>query len=79
MSRPERAPRRYFVGGREVSRREALNEWLRRVAADGMIASYARRTFETAEELSPRRPGEIAQARGALDAKGIVVTGAEGL
>jgi hypothetical protein len=73
------APRRYFVRGREVSRREALNEWLRQVATEGMTASYARRTFETAEELSPRRPGEIAQARGELDGKGIVVTGAEGL
>ena len=43
-----------------------------------MTEPPARRTFETAEDHNAR-PGEVAQARGALDTKGVVITGAEGL
>lgn len=79
-ARPERAPvRRYFVGGREVARRDALNDWIRRSVADGASASYARRLFELAEDLQPRPIGEVAQAQRELDDKGVVITGAEGL
>lgn len=78
--RPERVPiRRYFLNGREVARRDALNEWIRQSVADGASASYARRVFDAAEELQPRAIGEVAQAQRELDAKGVVVTGAEGL
>lgn len=71
--------RRYFIGARETSRRDALNEWLRRSQADGWTAARARRAFEAAEELHPVPAGEVAQARGAMDANGVVITGAEGL
>lgn len=71
--------RRYFIGTNETSRRQALNEWLRRAAADGSTASRARRLFEIAEGRLLASPGEVAQARGEMDGQGIVVTGAEGL
>lgn len=68
--------RRYFVHGREASRRIALAEWLRLSAGRGAL--QARRLFETAEH-GRARPGEVAQAQGELHAQGIVITGVEGL
>lgn len=68
--------RRYFVHGREASRRVALAEWLR-VSVD-RSALQARRQFEIAEQ-GRARPGEVAQAQGELHARGIVITGVEGL
>lgn len=71
--------RRYFIADAETSRRQALNEWLRRAAAHGSTALRARRVFEVAEGRQAASPGEVAQARGEMDAQGVVVTGAEGL
>lgn len=70
------ATRRYFVGGREASRRVALAEWLR--LSTGLGTLQARRTFELAEH-GRGRLGEVAQAQRALDAEGVVITGVEGL
>lgn len=68
--------RRYFLHGREASRRVALAEWLRLSAGQGTL--QARRLFELAEH-GRARPGEVAQAQGELHARGIVITGVEGL
>ena len=70
------ATRRYFLNGREASRRVALAEWLRLAAGEGAVR--ARRLFELAEH-GRARPGEVAQAQGELHARGIVITGVEGL
>jgi len=68
--------RRYFLNGRESSRRMALAEWLRLASGEGTVR--ARRIFELAEH-GRARPGEVAQAQGELHARGIVITGVEGL
>lgn len=73
-----RTQRRYFRSGREISRREALADWLRHAAREGLPGSAARRTFELAEDIGANRPGEVALARAALDAAGLTVTGVEG-
>ena len=70
------ATRRYFLHGREASRRVALAEWLRLAAGHGAL--QARRTFELAEH-GRARPGEVAQAQGELHSRGIVITGVEGI
>jgi len=70
--------RRYFVHGREVARREALDDWLRAAADAGWIKLVARRTFETAEDFLRARPGELAQAQRDIAAAGVVITGVEG-
>lgn len=71
--------RRYFIHGREVSRREALGDWLRAAASVGWIALAARRTFEIAEDFARARPGELAQAQRDIAMAGVVITGVEGL
>ncbi|MFC3714531.1 hypothetical protein ACFOMD_18340 [Sphingoaurantiacus capsulatus] len=68
--------RRYFLHDREISRRVALAEWLRLAASEGSLR--ARKLFELAEQ-GGARPGEVAQARGELRDRGIVITGVEGL
>ena len=68
--------RRYYLNGRESNRRMALAEWLRLAAGEGTVR--ARRLFELAEH-GYARPGEVAQAQGELYARGIVITGVEGL
>jgi hypothetical protein len=70
--------RRYYVHGREVPRREALDDWLRAATNAGWIKLVARRTFETAEDFARARPGELAQAQRAIEAAGVVITGIEG-
>ncbi|MCA3254433.1 MAG: hypothetical protein INF91_02320 [Alphaproteobacteria bacterium] len=70
---------RYFRGTREISRREALADWLRHANGESIPGSAARRTFELAEDTGRNRPGEVAMARRALDAAGLTVTGVEGL
>ncbi len=67
---------RYYLNERETSRRMALAEWLRLAAGEGAVR--ARRIFELAEH-GRARPGEVAQAQGELHARGIVITGVEGL
>ncbi|MDO9489114.1 MAG: hypothetical protein Q7J32_12120 [Sphingomonadaceae bacterium] len=67
---------RYYLNKRETSRRMALAEWLRLAAGEGAVR--ARRIFELAEH-GRARPGEVAQAQGELHARGIVITGVEGL
>lgn len=54
----------------------ALAEWLRLASGEGTVR--ARRIFELAEH-GRARPGEVAQAQGELHARGIVITGVEGL
>jgi hypothetical protein len=70
--------RRYYVHGREVARREALNDWLRAAASVGWIKLAARRTFETAEDFARAKPGELAQAQRDIATAGVVITGVEG-
>jgi hypothetical protein len=67
---------RYYLHERETSRRLALAEWLRLASGEGAVR--ARRLFELAEH-GRARPGEVAQAQGELHARGIVITGVEGL
>ena len=56
--------------------RLALAEWLRLASGEGTVR--ARRIFELVEH-GYARPGEVAQAQGELHARGIVITGVEGL
>lgn len=70
--------RRYYVHGREVARREALDDWLRAAMADGWLKLVARRAFERAEDFAQGKPGELAQAQRDLATAGVVITGVEG-
>lgn len=70
--------RRYYVHGREVPRREALDDWLRAAADAGWVKLVARRTFEAAEDFLRGKPGELAQAQRDIATAGVVITGVEG-
>lgn len=70
--------RRYYVHGREVPRRIALDDWLRAAVSTGWIKLAARRTFEMAEDFTRAKPGELAQAQRDIGTAGVVITGIEG-